>query len=1452
MGPSPSNSELLPHGEYLHEGRLKIVIAGLDKNVRAHAMEAANQRLSDKLGENGFKGFLNKIWHGGFAREHYLLKYAKEAKADIVESDNLFENEGLSAEEYKVATTLRFAHEYDGLVHEEVGEHRHVVDRNEDGSVDVEGYELKHHLFDLVSQYAAGEFDGPTPDDTERNFNEEASRLITELIERGVISKDHVGEARVRLDNLYQVSQNVRVMVDHGVGLDEIAHNTDIVLGEAKVGARTEADTTRAERMVEKLSGKAWINEGTVIPAVTIAMSTANFAAKAGASAAVAAVAGIAVPGALAGVWAGMRESARSKRELTELKRGIETGKIENPESSIMRSAESLIDQLGVLYDDNGELRISDEDSMYGVLATIAECDSRIYLTNVSEPLISDASEMDRYDLYVALAKAKSDVADFIQMSSDSQLRQLGYDDVAIAELRQSDDLVDAILAPYIDAEDGVLSKEITSNARLERKAHLKRVGLAALQGSALGIFAGGVSQELYSLMNDEIQGVVEGRLNANSDARQTFYQNFMGRGEGSHEAFADLTNSNRTESIGSRVNIQLPEGFSFVREGDVATVTGLDGFRVENLSLTEDGHFTPAAEQALASKGLNLIRFEDISPVNVEKETVVSAREFLDNHQDNVTKVTRDFWYTNAIEGRADGAELGISQVRVDADGNYVVDLSGMGEKSFTSNGQEVDWRQAASEGKLSLVLSASSGSQSEAIMLDIDPSGPVVVDKDSFAASMFSQHDGEAAIKGKFLEVVEVAGQDEDGVTHIRPLATAVGEGADVFQDKLQVVENVQSTLYSAEYTAPEGNASQVAIPYVLPVSMTGWQPSLGRRKESGQPLTTENSRTEPYDNEAYKSMPNGFDNENYFGTEFDNFEDDDFDNEARAEAEAKVETKTPEANHQSVNVPELVVELPPDKFQPAENFRQQWEFEMSPTLEENPDAQLDINEELDRYIADQVIRHGREYANNIESQNNTIGLSELITSDTEAIVCAKIEVSDSGIPIRDIVSAYARQGEEAVSKSVFLIDIAWSADVSSDEDAAALFSRVNSEFVRARAEFPSLKVTAYARDWHERGSMTENEHAKERYDVAAFAAEAAISAGKQNSLGDLLIVSNDANATSIPADYLGSYIKEFEANPETDVFTGAYVRQGAATPDYPGYDVVMSFLSNLEVEHQQDNPAMTGYVIQNGSNMAFRMSAYAAVGGCAGEAVRADDEICQRVVNARQGSIGGRPVVQHVADAQVTATLETDESLEQYRRGNWVAEPVYAGEQNGAMINAEDPQSDLSGIVDRIELNVNSYIANIPSKPEIVEDALVKTFGPISGSKAAFVMRWSRDYTKAQFNLTNIGRQMLLQKLTNPNTEEPAELPTVESVANGGVEIENSEITPSVPSVKPKIGDILVSSSGMRLKIDGTDGRGMTWFKSLMPDNITPYPTQPQIRVNERKLSDMLVSGEYKVLR
>jgi len=85
--PTPRPEATVPHSEYFKDGRLKIVIVGLDKNIRPQAKEVADDKLLEKRSQGGFKGFINRIWYGTYGKETFLARATQQAQQEIVEHD---------------------------------------------------------------------------------------------------------------------------------------------------------------------------------------------------------------------------------------------------------------------------------------------------------------------------------------------------------------------------------------------------------------------------------------------------------------------------------------------------------------------------------------------------------------------------------------------------------------------------------------------------------------------------------------------------------------------------------------------------------------------------------------------------------------------------------------------------------------------------------------------------------------------------------------------------------------------------------------------------------------------------------------------------------------------------------------------------------------------------------------------------------------------------------------------------------------------------------------------------------------------------------------------------------------------------------------------------------------------------------------------------------------------
>lgn len=853
-----SDREAMPHGLYEHDGRLKIVIAGLDQNVRAQAVEAANERLNEELGEGGFtKKFVKGVWKGNVAREYYLAKYTSDAEAQIREHENLLQHEGLSAEQYQTATTLRFAHEYDDMLHQ--GEKRHaVLDQNEDGSHNNEGYALKQRIFRLVEGYAAGKFA------TEDDFHEEKKRLMTEAVEQG-LTKDHIGEGLLYTDNLLQIAQNVKAMVDYRVAtgesgnIDEILSNTDIVLGDARLGARTEAELSPTERIMKKLEGKAFVSETTMVTAVSAVYSVGSWATKTAIGAAGRAVA----LGLGSGMTAALREKRMLKEERAQHSREMALGKGDPEKLSGRRealeearyetkNAREMTEQIGLMYAPEGDFKVADKATFDEALGMLAESQARIRVSDKRNiDLISYSEvgvvEKERFELDLALAKAKCDLRSFMESATDDELKVLGIAPGDIPGLRSGgQDILDFVLTPQIDAVEGMLVEGsddyegIAQKDRIYAKVRARRMGKAFLKGTVLGMAIGTAAQEAAAFALDSKQGLIESAVGFqdNEASHQTLLEGMFSPPESPIE----LGDGHVSDQLGEYSKFNLPEGFDAARSGDTLTVTGPEGLEVDGLSLDANGRLTAEAESRLELAGFKIGFDEGVVPKEVSHDIVSTPEKFVDAHSDQVTHITRDFWYDNGSPSpdQANGLELGLQPVTVNENGDYVVTMTGLEDGAFSSSGGEMDYGDSLEGGHVQVALSASEGTQSTAFMLDLQPTGDgngeAIISKDSTEARLFSREsNGEVTYNGKYMEAVEVANTDDVGVTHVRPLATVEGAASDSIPDTRVEIENHPSSIYTLDYEAPP-TERLVDIPPVVPIySRSGLEVLRGKARTS-----------------------------------------------------------------------------------------------------------------------------------------------------------------------------------------------------------------------------------------------------------------------------------------------------------------------------------------------------------------------------------------------------------------------------------------------------------------------------------------------------------------------------------------------------------------------------------------------------------------------------------------
>ena len=288
---------------------LKVVIVDQSKDAHDEARDLADAQLDRELGEGGkFKRFLNGIWKGNLARDYYRQKYIHQNLATMQDENTVFTQ---SAGDHRTAalksTIDRFSSEYDELVHTQAGEKKETKDETD---------QLSRGVKKIIEDFVEGRLN-------EETLREEKVRLFNEY--RKEHGEEALGKGIVTADNLLSIAQTVAGVVEHGESLDAALGRLEVVTGEARNGARTEAKYNATDKAIDWLSKRklvSFLTPGTLAVGVAAGMAIARVSGQSVIGAATKTI----LPGIAAGGWAALRENKRTKDDRAQHAREMAIG----------------------------------------------------------------------------------------------------------------------------------------------------------------------------------------------------------------------------------------------------------------------------------------------------------------------------------------------------------------------------------------------------------------------------------------------------------------------------------------------------------------------------------------------------------------------------------------------------------------------------------------------------------------------------------------------------------------------------------------------------------------------------------------------------------------------------------------------------------------------------------------------------------------------------------------------------------------------------------------------------------------------------------------------------------------------------------------------------------------------------------------------------------------------
>ena len=1216
--------------------QLQIVVVDVSAARQDMARDAADARLNaETQAGGGVMGLARRIWKGSIAHEYYRQKYTHEAQGQIDETQNLFINEDGSpaAEASLGAVVERFASDYDEVIHTEAGERRNLLDDPTDPAAN----NIKTSIRELLRAFADDDLD-------DGNFEEEKNRVLKDLAAE---NPDLLGPGLLYADNLLEIAQNVKAAAAHGRGVQEILDDAQFTVGEAKMGARTEARFNATDKLIDKLHSTApgsLVNETTIATAAAIMACAGKFMTQKtiGAAAKVTGVFGLG--GAILG---GLRESKRVKEERSLHSREMAVGKEYQPGAKRReeletaryetQSATELAAALRQGLDDTGRLADVEPDEFLGLVGLLGDVTMRNRLSdtqNIDLIDFSDVTSVETERLDLDLARIQ------VQEALRERFDEKGPDWIeATVDVHDFDELLDLTMATY----EASLDQGIQERDRVFRKIHRDHVIKAAIIGGVIGAGIAVGTQELMAHLpgvGDQFVGLGEQpTAGQDGEVHKTLLNGIFNHDQAPHVEVA-----NHVQHLGAKVDVGLPEGYQVkATSTNVWEVLNHDGKVQGHVKLGDNGLMTPESKQELAALGF---KFESgTTPIELSgqtHDTIISGQHFVLPKEYNLHETTPGHWDIVDAQGAVSG--------------NFVVD----------ENGQ-------VSYGSIA-------GLQAAGIHFDT-------------AHQMISENTTTHVSAGDFVQnhldqtrqVHRVLWYNNDTPQYdLNELRTyAGGEGGSWYDQQGNVVLDVTHMI-------PEGGSfagNQSIDPFdVAHAGKLSLAVSASRDTQNNvfdfNFTTTPDGRTLatiPPGNAAHQLFEMNGDQRVFKGGFFEVMQNtgqhDQFGEQVKVVGTYVGTNQSPDFTdviHTSHDLTTTKITMPPITgsfehatltefidtpetyeavpiipirsragLEKASHQERQYygygavspeeilahETDRSPRLRRDPAAELDLQEELSWYKKLLKRNRGRDYVEDVERRiASTPELSNL-PSSTKAIVCIPVGAAGEADNIYSTLSLYAQQQGDVTGQTTVLLHVNWIDDQMGNPTEQAKIQKTLAEIERARADFPDLKIASFTSEW-KREEITRQggvigEVVRRLYDTALLIVDDAVRRGAIADDSDVLIVRNDADTKGMSSRYLRNVIDAADkSDGRVDAFTGGNRWETSRHRDFPGFGVVSNFtevMYSLSARRSSDARLAT-----KGNNTAIKASSLAGIGSIGFGAyvgVGSDDlELGDRVYAAR----------------------------------------------------------------------------------------------------------------------------------------------------------------------------------------------------------------------------------------
>lgn len=444
------------------------------------------------------KKIKTRVWKHNWAREYREQKAVIEARSEINKSGSVFggTKEGKAQHDRAMgAIVSRFTEGYstdfeDVIIEKSAGEEvKRLNDQTHVGS------KVKKEIETLIKFYAEGTYS------TKEEFNSAVERRFEDLNKKldGQIPYEILSKGAEFANNLFDVAEMAKDAVRHGVAVDRLDMNFEVIIGQAKAGVRTENERKFVDKAINKLkSGSVGtlINETSLALVTTSVLSTTKKLAQGLARSKTAAWAtfgaSAVVGSAIAGKIEAKRQNDERRQSMRENAQGAEVeGRSDIYEmvdsSKLLLDIESSIDSLKTA---------SSQAKLDNLIKHLNEANSRIRLSNAKgidliRYTAKSEIETERKKLNLARAKAKALIRNTLENSGGR---------INLPKEQNLDEYLQRLMQ---EREGSLFEKELSEKDAAFRSMKRNAVGKKMAVAFATGLVVGATAQQVIGWGKD-------------------------------------------------------------------------------------------------------------------------------------------------------------------------------------------------------------------------------------------------------------------------------------------------------------------------------------------------------------------------------------------------------------------------------------------------------------------------------------------------------------------------------------------------------------------------------------------------------------------------------------------------------------------------------------------------------------------------------------------------------------------------------------------------------------------------------------------------------------------------------------------------------------------------------------------------------------------------------------